>query len=164
MTTPASDDGISDAEFRQVLGHYCSGVVIVAGLNRGAPAGLTCQSFFSVSLSPPLVCFCVARTSSSYPALRESGAFCINVLSAEQQALCAQFAKSGGDKWRGAEWDLGATGSPRLFGALAWIDCVLEREFDAGDHHIVLGRVVALEAREGAPLLYFRGAHPTLGT
>jgi 3-hydroxy-9,10-secoandrosta-1,3,5(10)-triene-9,17-dione monooxygenase reductase component len=162
-TILAGNDGaVSDVHFRKVLGHYCSGVVVVTGLYQGAPAGFTCQSFFSVSLSPPLVSFCVGRTSSSYPAIRASGAFCVNVLSAEQKALCAQFASSGEGKWRGARWTSGPTGSPRLAGALAWVDCSLEREHDAGDHHIVLGRVIALDARDGAPLLYFRGGHPDL--
>src|SRR5437868_1575144 len=85
--------GMDPAAFRRVLGQFCSGVVVVAGANDGVPAGFTCQSFFSLSLDPPLVAFSPAKTSASYPAIRRAGAFSINILAEEQRALCASFAR-----------------------------------------------------------------------
>ncbi|MEU5599325.1 flavin reductase family protein [Streptomyces sp. NPDC020298] len=154
----------SDA-FRQVLSQYCSGVTIITGLaeesGRTVPAGLTCQSFFSLSLDPPLVAFSVARTSSTWPRIEPSGAFCVNVLSAAQQTLCRSFAVSGSDKFAGQDWlPAPATGSPALPGSLAWIDCAVDTVHPGGDHWLVVGRVLHLEAadHEADPLLFYRAA------
>lgn len=159
--TQAAQD-VAPADFRSVLGHFCSGVTIVTAASGGELAGLTCQSFFSLSLDPPLVAFSPSRISRSYPLIRQAGAFCINVLSEQQQDLCAAFARTG-DRWRDVDWTPGPTGSPVLPEVLAWIDCRVEAEYETGDHFLTIGRVVALEAREaGRPLLYFKGAFADL--
>lgn len=146
-------------EFRNTLGHFCTGVVIATGCVDGQPAGFAAQSFSSVSLDPPLVSLCPAKTSTSWPRLRDSGSFCINILSAEQQAVCDVFARSGIDKFAALAWHSGVTGSPVLEGVLAYVDCDLEAEHDAGDHTIALGRVrdVRILDPEASPLLFFRG-------
>lgn len=152
----------SDA-FRQVLSRFASGVTIITGLaedgGRTVPTGLTCQSFFSLSLDPPLVAFSVARTSSTWPRIAPSGAFCVNVLSAAQQALCRSFGVSGADKFAGQEWlPAPGSGSPVLPGSLAWIDCAVDAVHPGGDHWLVVGRVLHLEAadHEADPLLFYR--------
>ena len=152
---------IDTARFRQVLGHFCSGIVIVTGMNDGEPVGLTCQSFSSVSLEPPLVLFCPGKTSSSWPRIRESGAFAINVLSAKQEDISRVFATKEPDKFRGIGWKPGATGSPILTDVLAAIDCRVESEHEAGDHTIVVGRVSELHITDDhpGPLLFYRGGY-----
>lgn len=148
-------------EFRNTLGQFCSGIVIATGCVDGKPAGFAAQSFSSVSLDPPLVLLCPAKTSTSWPKLRDSGSFCINILAADQKPVCDVFAQSGIDKFAALSWHAGATGSPILDGVLAYVDCDLEAEHDAGDHTVVLGRVrdVRILDAEGSPLLFFRGAY-----
>jgi 3-hydroxy-9,10-secoandrosta-1,3,5(10)-triene-9,17-dione monooxygenase reductase component len=154
---------IDGLEFRTALGQFCTGVVIATGSLDGEPAGFAAQSFTSLSLDPPLVGLCPARTSTSWPKLRASGSFCINVLSGAQKAVCDVFAQTGIDKFSQFGWRAGATGSPILDGVLAYIDCDLEDEYDAGDHTIAVGRVRDLRViqthTDAAPLLFFRGAY-----
>lgn len=155
-----SRETFDEARFRQVLGHYPTGVTVVTGLADRDPVGLAVGSFFSVSLSPPLVGFCVARRSTTWPKLRTRGSFCANILAADQEAICRVFASSGGDKFRGLGWKPAESGSPILDDVLAWIDCTVETVTDAGDHEVVLGLVKHLEvAREGHPLVFFRGGY-----
>lgn len=152
---------ISAADFRATLGQFCSGVVVATGMLDGTPAGFAAQSFSSLSLEPPLVALFPGKQSSSWPKLRDSGAFCINVLSVQQQSVCEGFARSGGDKFAGLEWRTGVTGSPILAGTLAYVDCDLEAEHDAGDHTIAVGRVreLAITDPQAQPLLFFRGGY-----
>lgn len=147
--------------FRDTLGQFCTGVVIATGCVDGKPAGFAAQSFSSVSLDPPLVLLCPAKSSTSWPRLRQSGSFCINILAADQKPVCDVFAESGIDKFAALPWHPGTTGSPVLEGVLAYVDCDLEAEHDAGDHTVVLGRVrdVRILEPEGSPLLFFRGAY-----
>jgi 3-hydroxy-9,10-secoandrosta-1,3,5(10)-triene-9,17-dione monooxygenase reductase component len=156
---------IDGREFRNTLGHFGSGVVIVTGMLNGVPAGLSAQSFSSLSLDPPLVLLCPARTSTSWPKLRESGKFCINILAEDQQPICDVFAKTGIDKFTALTWRPGITGSPVIDGVLAYIDCDLHAEHDGGDHTIVVGRVVdiAILDRSRGPLLFFRGGYGKFG-
>ena len=146
------------AHFRAVLGHFCTGVTIVTGLDGNEPVGLTCQSFLSLSLDPPLVAFSPGKSSTSWPRVESSGAFCVNILSEDQEDLGRVFARSGADKFRGVGWRTGETGSPILHDCLAWIDCRIEEQHDAGDHLIVVGRVMELSSgHSGKPLLFYRG-------
>lgn len=149
------------ATFRRVLGHYPTGVCVVTAVEQdGVATGMVVGSFTSVSLDPPLVAFFPAKSSTSWPRIEQAGKFCVNVLASDQQALCKQFATSGGDKFAGVSHRVSANGSPILDGVVAWIDCTLEAVHKAGDHYIVLGRVVALEASTpGRPLLFFQGAY-----
>lgn len=155
------DGNVQDArQFRDALGQFCTGVVIATGCVDGEPAGFAAQSFSSVSLDPPLVLLCPGKTSTSWPKLRESGSFCINILAADQKPVCDVFAQSGIDKFATLAWHPGATGSPVLDGVLGYVDCDLEAEYDAGDHTVVLGRVrdFSILDAQGSPLLFFRGA------
>ncbi|MGW1333057.1 flavin reductase family protein [Streptomyces rubiginosohelvolus] len=151
---------IAPAEFRRVLGHFASGVTVVTARDADGPTGFACQSFASLSLDPPLVTFMVARTSTTWPRIARAGVFCVNILGAEQGALCRGFAVSGSDKFAGVAYgDAPATGSPLLDSVPAWIDCRVHAVHTGGDHLIVVGRVEALGAEEeGEPLLFHRGA------
>lgn len=152
--------GFDAATFRTVLGHFCTGLTIVTAVDLGEPVGLTCQSFASVSLDPPLVLFVAARSSYSWPRIRSAGSFCANVLSDHQEHLGRSFAMKGADKFAGVGWRPGATGSPILDGCLAFVECELDAVHEAGDHDIVVGRVVDLGlAGEGRPLLFYRGGY-----
>ena len=164
---PLSDDAIAidSAEFRRVLGHFPTGVTVVAAIADGVPAGLAVGSFFSVSLDPPLVGFCVGRTSSSWALIKSAGHFVVNVLGDSQDALSGRFSSKVEDKFEGVDWTPAiATGGPRLAGCLAHIDCTLERVVDGGDHEIVIGRVqgLSIDRDEDGPLLFFKGRYGKL--
>lgn len=145
--------------FRRVLGEFPTGVVVVCADGPQGPSGMACNSFASVSIDPPLVSFCAARSSETWPVLREAGRFCINVLAAHHEDTCRTFARKGIDRFAGVPV-LARRGGPALQDAVAWIDCELQDEHDAGDHTIVVARVLELEAREGSDaLVFWRGAY-----
>lgn len=158
---------VDQAAFRRVLGNFATGVTVITApdvegeAGGGRPAGFACQSFGSLSLDPPLVCFMVGRTSATWPRIARAGVFCVNVLGAHQGELCRGFAVSGADKFAGVVYDAApVSGSPRLAGAAAWVDCTIHAVHTGGDHLIVVGRVDALGANDGddvAPLLFHKG-------
>jgi flavin reductase (DIM6/NTAB) family NADH-FMN oxidoreductase RutF len=148
---------------RDVLGHFASGVTVVTAETEDGPIGFTCQSFSSLSLDPPLVVFAPARTSQTWPRLREFGRFCVNVLAEDQSDVSARFARSGTDKFAGVTWRSSPHGAPVLDGVVAWIDCRLWAEYDGGDHTLVAARVLDLGADpDRRPLLFHRGAYGLL--
>ena len=155
---------IDQAWYRQVLGHFPTGVVIVTAMADNGPAGLSVGSFMSVSLDPQLVAVLPAKTSTSWPKIAAASSFCINILAASQQELSRRFAVSGGDKFAGVPWHPAPSGAPVLDGALAWIDCEHERTVEAGDHLIVLGQVRVLDldtSQSPEPLIFFQSGYGT---
>jgi len=156
---------IEPAEFRRVLGHFPTGVTVVAAACDDGPAGLAIGSFASVSLDPPLVMFCPSKSSVSWQRMRTADAFCVNVMGEDQAELCSVFAGSSTDKFGGIDWSPAPTGAPLLGGALSWIDCSRYAVHDGGDHDIVVGRVEAAATAEDlaenprGPLLFYRGAY-----
>jgi 3-hydroxy-9,10-secoandrosta-1,3,5(10)-triene-9,17-dione monooxygenase reductase component len=154
--------GIDGMRFRSVLGRFATGVVAVTAISpeTGEPTGLAANSFTSVSLDPPLIAFCVAHTSSTWPTLRRAERVCVNVLAAPQREICLQLATKGGDKFAGLEWTESPGGTPVIDGALAWLECSVEDEHMAGDHVIVVSRVHYLDNRgDGDPLIFYRGSY-----
>jgi flavin reductase (DIM6/NTAB) family NADH-FMN oxidoreductase RutF len=147
---------VENGEFRAVLGHFASGVALVTGMHNGEPAGLTCQSFFSLSLEPPLIALAPAKSSTSWPRASSSSDICVNILAADQEGLAMVFATPGADKFAGVGWSPGANSAPRLHGALAWIECSIADIHDGGDHYLVIGHVSAVEMGSGQPLLFYR--------
>jgi 3-hydroxy-9,10-secoandrosta-1,3,5(10)-triene-9,17-dione monooxygenase reductase component len=148
--------------YRKVLGHYPTGVTVVASLDGDRPVGLAIGSFFSVSLDPPLVGFCVARTSSTWPLIEASGHFGVTVLAEDQHETSGRFASKVADKFEGETWvPAPVTGSPLIQGGIEHIDCTLHAVHDGGDHVIVLGRVKHLEVHreDVGPLLFLRGGY-----
>ncbi|QGZ59007.1 flavin reductase family protein [Paraburkholderia acidiphila] len=161
-----SSNAIEPLSFREALGHYASGITVITSHVDNEPVGFTCQSFYSVSMSPPLVSFSVMSSSGSYPKIRRAGRFAVNILSDEQVRISNQFARRGTDKWHGVEWQESPLGNPVIAGSLHWLDCEIHAEHAAGDHLIVIGEVKALNLQEAAatqPLLYFKGRYRNIG-
>lgn len=151
---------IDKQEFRRVLGHFAAGVTIVTTIgDDGKPYGLTATAFTSVSLEPPLVLVCVDKRSDSHPHFHTSRVFAVNFLARDHEHLSQRFAVSGGDKFCDVETRTGTTGAPVLADVLGHLECRTVDVIDAGDHTIFIGQVEAADAREGEPLLYFRGAY-----
>jgi flavin reductase (DIM6/NTAB) family NADH-FMN oxidoreductase RutF len=114
----------------------------------------------SVSLDPPLVSVCPAKSSSSWPRIRSGGGFCVNILAADQEDVCRVFAARRPDKFRGIGWKPAESGAPILNDILAWVDCGVVAEHDGGDHVVVIGEVRDLGIeREGLPLVFYRGGY-----
>jgi flavin reductase (DIM6/NTAB) family NADH-FMN oxidoreductase RutF len=153
---------IEPLRLREALGHYASGITVITSLIDGELLGFTCQSFYSVSMSPPLVSFSVMSSSASYPRIRQAGRFAVNILSEQQVRISNQFSRRGTDKWHEVEWQASPLGNPIIAGSLHWLDCEIHAEHVAGDHLIVIGEVKALNRQEAAatqPLLYFKGEY-----
>ncbi|WP_372733501.1 flavin reductase family protein [Nocardioides sp.] len=154
--------------FRDVLGRFASGVTVVTAISGGEPVGMTCQSFSSVSLNPPLVLFIPAKTSRAWPMIQRSGRFCVNFLADDQAELSNQMASRGSDKFAGVPWaPAPVTGSPLLDGVLGYVDCQIHTAYEAGDHFVVIGQVVDLavpDAEVTKPLLFFQGKYATTTT
>lgn len=145
---------------RATFGRYPSGLTVITAVDAGEPVGMTLQAFHALSLDPPLVLLCPARTSTTWPRLERAARLCVNVLAEDQHALARAFARSGTDRFDGVAWtgapDLGV---PVLDGAVAWLACTLERRWMAGDHHIAVCRVRSMGASQGErPLVFFRSA------
>lgn len=147
--------------FRDVMGHYPTGVALVTAVGSdGQPIGMIVGSFTSVSMDPPLVAYLPMINSYTFSLIREAEYFAINVLSAEQEGLCRRFASRIEDKWSGVEWTTTPGGAPVLEGAVAWIECTTESITEAGDHYLVMGRIQNMEVvNPVAPLLFFQGGY-----
>jgi flavin reductase (DIM6/NTAB) family NADH-FMN oxidoreductase RutF len=122
---------IDEAHYRQVLGHFPTGVTVIAGLDGDDPVGLAVGSFFSLSLDPPLVGFCVDKSSNSWGRMEANGSFCVNILGEDQEDVCRVFATKAEDKFASIGWKPAETGSPLIAGVLAWIDCDVEAVHEA---------------------------------
>ncbi|HVC69760.1 MAG TPA: flavin reductase family protein [Acidimicrobiales bacterium] len=155
----AEGDGhrFDTGRFREVMGHFATGVTVITAMEDDGPVGFTCQAFASLSLEPPLVALAPGKNSTSWPRIAQAGSFCVNVLAEDQEALCRDFAVSGGDKFAGVGWRIGGNGSPLLDGVLAWLECALVTTHDAGDHELVIGSVQDMGVTRGRPLIYYRG-------
>lgn len=150
------------SRFRDVLGRYCSGVTVVTSIAGGEPVGMTCQSFSSVSLDPPLVMFIPAKTSRAWPLMQRTGHFCVNFLAFDQVEISNVMASKGADKFAGIPWSTSKTGSPLLEGVIGYVDCSVHMVHEAGDHYLVVGRVQDMGfdgASSPDPLLYFEGRY-----
>ncbi|HEX2314985.1 MAG TPA: flavin reductase family protein [Thermomonospora sp.] len=150
---------IDEDRFRRALALHASGVVVVTATCGGVPAGLTATSFSSVSLAPPLVSFYVARSSTTWPALREAGRFAVNILADHQDDLAARFARRGVDRFAPpTAWRPDTDGTPLLDGVCAHLLCVPHSRLDVGDHTLVVGLVTGIAIQgPGRPLLYHQG-------
>lgn len=153
---------IDPSEFRRVLGRLVTGVTVVATRipQTGEPCGLTVNALTSLSLEPSLVLVCVERAADSHDCIRETGHFSVNVLASGQERLARRFAFwKVEDKFEGVAHHVELTGSPVLDEALAWVDCRVWAVYAGGDHTIFVGEVVAGDALEGSPLLYYRSGY-----
>jgi flavin reductase (DIM6/NTAB) family NADH-FMN oxidoreductase RutF len=150
-------------ELRRVMGHFATGVTIITTVSKdGVPFGLTANAFTSVSLDPPLLLISVDKKAESYPHFEQSKVFTVNILSDEQEGLSRKFAVSGGDKFQGVAYRMGANGVPILDGALAYLECKVYAVYDGGDHTLFLGEIDEAETREVKPLVFYRGGYRAL--
>jgi flavin reductase (DIM6/NTAB) family NADH-FMN oxidoreductase RutF len=151
-------------ELRRAFGCFVTGVTVVTAIDGGGcPRGFTANSFTSVSLDPPLVLVCIARTAGSYPLFSTTAHFAINILSEAQRPISTRFASKEADKFAQVEWRAGRTGSPLISGTVAWLDCRTEQQIDAGDHLILVGRVLDFQHSTQTPLGFCRGNYLRFG-
>lgn len=152
---------IDSNELRQLLGHFATGVAVVTATEEaGEQAGVTINSFASVSLSPELILFGLTRTLWSLPIFERVEHYAISFLTSDQQAIAKRFASRGSDKWSDTPASVGRYGSLLIDGALAHLECTREAVFDGGDHRIFLCRVLAFEKGEATePLVFYRGRY-----
>lgn len=165
MTTTDEQPEIDARQFRNVLGQFCTGITVITTFgDDGNPIGFACQSFAALSLEPPLVLFCPTKGSKSWAAIEANGKFAVNMLSEEQQPVCARFGSREPDKFAGVPWSTSDLELPLLDDSLATIQCTVDRVVDGGDHYIVIGRVQALSEStdSGRPLLFYRGQYTAI--
>jgi 3-hydroxy-9,10-secoandrosta-1,3,5(10)-triene-9,17-dione monooxygenase reductase component len=156
-------DGIDAARFRQVLGHFPTGVTVITAGPAEGPVGMAVGSFTSLSLEPPQVLFCAGNASTSWPRIREHGSFSVNILAEDQEDVSRVFASKCADKFAEIGWHHSRAGNPQINGALAWIECRIGNIVESGDHSIVIGEVDELSVtHEGRPLVFFRGGYGRL--
>lgn len=161
MNQPASTlTPIDPSAYRDVLGHYPTGVTVVTAFDGPEPVGMVVGTFTSVSIDPPLVAFMPTRGSGTYARLARADSYCINVLAHDQLEVCRTMAVPSDDKFAQVAWHRSAYGAPTLDEAVAQIHCTPESQIEAGDHYIVLCRVQSLEVnRAVTPLLFFQGGY-----
>lgn len=160
MTEPINEQTIDIAEFRRALGAFVTGVTVVTTIQPdGSPRGFTANSFTSVSLDPPLILVCIAKTASSYPVFSQTRHFAVSVLAEDQKAVSGVFASKAADKFSQVAWRARVTGAPVMEGAAASFDCATHEVIDAGDHIILIGRVLDFVHTPSSPLGYCRGAY-----
>lgn len=147
-------------ELRTVLGTFATGVTVVAADTPQGPAGVAVNSFTSVSLEPPLVLFCISRASRTWPAIEAAGSFAVSILGAGQERVARRFCAPGADRFTGQRLTTAWTGAPVIADAAAYVDCVLTRVVDGGDHHVVLGQVMAAGVlHDVRPLVFALGRY-----
>ncbi|MFO1149531.1 MAG: flavin reductase [Alsobacter sp.] len=157
-----SEPAIDPRALRDAFGAFMTGVTVVTTRAAdGKPLGFTANSFASVSLSPPLLLVCIARTSRNFAAMTAAPGFAVNILAEHQKAVSNTFAKPVEDRFSAVDWRSGPHGSPVFAEAAAWFDCAMERVVEAGDHAILIGRVEAFENSGRNGLGYARGGYFT---
>lgn len=159
-----SGERIDPLELRRALGTFATGVTVVTTVDRdGSPRGFTANSFTSVSLDPPLVLVCLAKTASSYPVFRDAESYAVNILSESQKSVSAAFASRDADRFASVAWGRRTTGSPVFEDVAAWLDCRMHEVLDGGDHAILVGRIVDYDHTASSPLGFCRGAYVSFG-
>src|SRR5579863_3366841 len=154
----SDNSAIDPRDFRNALGTYATGVTIITAVAAdGKPYGLTCNSFASVSLNPPLVLWSLGMFSQGLPIFQNASHFTVNVLGASQQALASTFAKSAIDRFAGVDWKPGLGNAPLLAGCVAYFQCRAANRYYGGDHVIFLGAVEAYAYNRQEPLLFLGG-------
>jgi len=147
-------------QFRDALGCYPTGVTVVTTVDgTGEARGFTANSFTSVSLDPPLLLVCLAKSAHSHPVFTQTGAFSVNILSDQQRDVSGLFASKAPDKFQKVAWSLSSVNTPHIHNSLAAFHCSTEKQVDAGDHTILIGRVQSFATDAGKPLGYCRGAY-----
>lgn len=150
--------------FRDVIGHFATGVSVITVRDAGADFGVTVSAVCSVSLEPPMLLVCLNRTSRTQGAVARAGSFGMNILGRGQTELARRFATDSNDKFDGVEVAYGELGHPLLKAAIAHVECRVVEQATGGTHTIFIAEVKRAQRFEGEPLLYFRGEFGSLGT
>ncbi|MCV9961645.1 flavin reductase family protein [Pararhizobium sp. BT-229] len=157
-----SEAGFDARALRDAFGAFPTGVTVVTAHDAsGRPVGFTANSFTSVSLDPPLLLVCLAKTSRNFETMTRAGKFAVNILSETQKDVSNTFARPVEDRFAAVEWQKGPEGSPIFADVAAWFDCSTEQVLDAGDHVIMTGRVKAFDNSGRNGLGYARGSYFT---
>jgi len=164
VVSSAAASGIDTRELRDALGCFATGITIVtARAADGQAAGVTANSFCSVSLDPPLVLWCLAKSAPSKPVFANATHFAIHVLAEHQAAISARFSRPSKDKFAGLQVTDGLEGTPLLEDAVAVFECRCEQRYDGGDHLIIVGRVERYRHTDRPPLLFHFGRYCGVG-
>lgn len=154
---------LTQRSFRDVLGCFSTGVVLVTAEHDGAPVGMAVNSFTSVSLDPPLIAFCVALTSTTWPLIRATGGFAITILSDTQEEVCRVFSAHGADRFANGEWDRTPAGRAVTADGLGWLDCRIRTVQVEGDHELVIAEALDWSIGVRAkPLIFHSGRFASL--
>lgn len=154
---------IDQDDFRSVMGRFASGVTIVTALGEdGEDVGMTVSAFCSLSLEPPLILFCVDEAASTYATLSKAPEVIVNILSEKQESLARRFSGPHASRFTGIGFSRGTSGIAILDDVLAYLECRRVATHQGGDHCIFVGEVELASAREGRPLLYYRGGYAQL--
>ena len=156
---------LTTRSFRDVLGRFTTGVVLVTAQTDDGPVGMAANSFTSVSLEPPLIALCAAHTSSTWSVIRAEGGFAVTILGDAHQEVCRAFAARGADRFAGRDWEQSPSGHPLLPDGLAWLDCEITALHQAGDHELVIARATFWTlAEDGDPLVFHSGRYTRLAS
>ena len=156
-------NAVDQAQFRQLLGRFATGVTVITARDAdGRPHGMTANSLSSVSLEPPLILLSIDHAASMHGLLMTTTAFAVNILASSQETVSRRFAQDREARFDGIGYQESPRGLILLDGALAHLECERVATHEAGDHTILVGRVVAGNADEGRPLCYFRGGYVSL--
>lgn len=159
-----SSDALDPMDLRRAFGSFATGVTIVTTTDKaGDVYGFTANSFASVSLDPPLLLVNIAKTAYGLDVFTNAEGFAINILAENQKNLSNTFASKGADKFEGVDWTAKTTGSPVFDGVISWFDCASYQQVDAGDHVILIGRVLEYSYNADSPLGFCRGAYVSFG-
>ena len=155
---------IDPMELRKALGAFVTGVTVITTCEGdGTPRGFTANSFTSVSLDPPLVLVCIAKTAFSLQVFCDCENFAVNILAEDQTDTSAVFASKDPDKFANANWRKGVGGSPVIENTAAWLECARHDVVEAGDHVILIGRVIDFAHSVSNPLGFCRGSYVMFG-
>ncbi|MFJ8869575.1 MULTISPECIES: flavin reductase family protein [unclassified Streptomyces] len=154
---------LEQRSFRDILGRFTTGVVLVTADTAEGPKGMAVNSFTSVSLDPPLVALCAADTSATWPAIRDTGSFAVTILGDRHAELCRLFSAKGVDRFAGGEWSTTRAGHPIPADGLGWLDCRISTVHPAGDHELVIAEALDGSLTDQAgPLVFHAGRFTAL--
>ncbi len=155
---------LDPVDLRRALGTFATGVTVVTTMDADdRPRGFTANSFTSVSLDPPLILVCLARTAASCPVFHAAKSYAVNILSEDQKAVSTAFSSRAADRFAPVDWSTRATGCPIIAGVVAWLDCRMHEVVDAGDHTILIGQIIDYDYAASSPLGFCRGAYVSFG-
>jgi flavin reductase (DIM6/NTAB) family NADH-FMN oxidoreductase RutF len=157
---PDKSESADPGALRAAFGAFMTGVTVVTTLAEdGVPVGFTANSFTSVSLDPPLILICIAKTSQNIETFQNAPGYAVNILAEGQEDLSRRFSGPVADRFAGVEWQEGPAGAPVIAGACSWFDCDMHDQIEAGDHIILIGEVKGFDHSARPALGYVAGGY-----